>query len=572
MKLKQITFALLAGLLLCACKEEDPGIPTPTTTSNEYTIGDKTATIGSVVKYDYEGYYVFALYEQKGITENAKGQAMEIYINPSVLGQELDLATVTESGDAFLDIKGIDTPTGTLEVTWDETQSKVLIRLNAEEDGTVYKAYYNGEVVTYIDLQNQYLIGDAVNPIGSVVELKTEEGGHNFYLYEQEGITTLLDNPAPVMEIFVAEDFMSKEIDLATVSPQQASLSVKTWENTQWTGTLTVKPLGTENLNITLKAISQEGVEVRVNYSAKYSTTYVANNPHFTTTAEGVPTEYGAIPSVLRQVASGQAGYAFTDIQVATAKECRDAKVGVWFTVGATTEGTVELDKTADFKFIDYLNNKVYDKTNSEVTGGKITIKKATDGKVYFSLENVTLKRDKAANITIDAEYFGEVIETTDLELVLPLPDPGFYYYNQDGKLNASAPIDVVTCTTNTKGQYEFTFGSSDPDVYISTWPKLTVSPDLVNAGVIDCSNLPINSFKIVYNTFQLESLSDNEYKNPYIAVPTNGTLEITRDDAGNYTINFDMQNYYIKSSYGSDVQGDPSRLVIYYTGAVTEQ
>ncbi len=570
MKLKQITFALLAGLLLCACKEEDPAVPatTPTTTPNEYTIGDKTASIGSVVKYDWEGYYVFALYEQKGITEIAGNKAMEIYITPSYLGQEVDLTTAMADNNlpVIVDINGINPSTGTLTVTWDAGQKKVLIQLDAEENGTSYSAYYNG--VAYMGVgENQYRVDDTINSIGSIVKLDVE-GGYNFYVYEQEDIKTLSTDPAPVMELFVAEGAMGSQLDLATTTPEQASLTVTTLADTQWSGSLNVA-FTKNGVAITLKAQSQNGVEARANYSGPYATTYVANNPHFTTTVEEVSTEYGAISSVLSQVASGQAGYGFTDIQVTTAEECRNAKVGVWFTVGANAEGTVELDKTADFKFIDYLNNKVYDKTNSEVTGGKITIKKATDGKIYFSLENVTLKRDKTTDITINAEYFGEVIETI-LSTMLPLPSPGFYYYNQDGKLSTEAPIDKVTCTTNTNGLSVFTFGNTDSTIANLYWSvfndlKLTISPDFINAGVIDLSALEANTFEIKTTYFTLYS-PDNEWKN----TPNNGTLEVTRDDAGNYTISLDLQNYYTRN--GGDVQGDPRRAVIYYTGAVTEQ
>ncbi len=568
MKLNKITFALLVSLLLCACqKEESPVTPTPTdSTPNEYTIGDKTAPIGSVVKYDYEEYYVFALYEQKGITEIAEGYAMEIYIKPSVLGQKLDLGVTTESGDASLSIEGLETPTGTLEVTWDEIQKKVLIQLNAEENGISYTAYYNGVVNMGVG-DNQYRIGDKIESISSVVRLDVE-GGSNFYLYEQEGITAISTDPAPIMEIFVAETSLGQELNLETIAPEQALLSVATLEATQWSGSLTVSFAGTQGLKVVLKAQSQEGVEVRANYSGAYATTYVANTPHFMTTIEGVPTEYGEISSVLRQIANGQAGYAFTDIQVATPAECRNASVGVWFTVGATTEGTVELNDKSDFKFIDYLNNKTYDKTNSAVESGTVTIKTATDGKVYFSF-NVTLKRYKTTDVTIDAEYFGEVVGVADLKPMLPPLSPGFYDYNQDGELSTEAPIDEVTCTMK-NGLLEFTFGNTDPNIaslYGNIFGnlKLTISSDFINAGVIDLSQLEPKTFEIRTPYFTLYS-PDNEWKN----TPNNGILEVARDDAGNYTISLDVQNYYTKGE--SEVQGDPRRAVIYYKGAVTEK
>ncbi len=145
-----------------------------------------------------------------------------------------------------------------------------------------------------------------------------------------------------------------------------------------------------------------------------------------------------------------------------------------------------------------------------------------------------------------------------------------FIYYNQDGIVSTNAPIDKATRTANTKGLFVFTFGNTDSTIannYYSVFSslKLIIHPDFINAGVIDLSALEANTFEIKTPYFTLYS-PDNAYK----GTPNNGTLEVTRDDAGNYTISLDVQNYYTKGE--SEVQGDPQRAVIYYNGAVTEQ
>ncbi len=541
----------------------DSAFATHVILNNQYLLNDVIKSIGSVVKYDYDTWTVFALYEQEGITDVATTAPIELYIAPSSLNKVIDLATIAPE-EVFISMQGITQPSGTLEVVWDETQETVTILLNAKENDTLLKAHYNGKVSSYVELNNQYLVNGEINPINSVVMLEVE-GGYQFGVYEQANVSDFSTTPA--IELFIATASMGQKLDLATLTAEQATLSLAGTEVSQLTGTLKVnfaekgKPFAIE-----LEAKNQEGTPLRANYSGEYATTYVAQNPHFTVNE----TAYGAITSVLRKTEGGKTNFAFADNSATTAEACLNAHVGVWFAL-TPYKGEIDASQATSFIFIDYDNNKVYDSSNSNIKEGTITTLQATDGKVYISM-NVTLDN----GIVIDAEYFGEATDVTDLTAMLPAKEYGFYYYNSDGTEATSAVINKVTCKTNYSGMLEITFGNTDSNVanLVSTWPKLTISPDLVNQGVIDCSNLPNNSFSIRYGDFQIDAPSGTS-KDKYVHLANNGTLEVSKDDAGNYKISFDMKNKYLKYVESDDAyveQGDNSRLVITYEGAVIEQ
>ncbi len=544
---------------------------------NQYAINDDIKTIGSVVKYTYESWYILALYEQEGITEPLTdiSPAIEIYIAPTSLGKTLDLATITTDEAAILVSNSniaTNSLTGSLTVILDENQQVATIQLESKTtDETSLRAQYCGNYTNYIELQNQFLIGDAIPanvfPIGQVYMIEDESNYQFYILHKDKNSRQATDT---IFVITIEPSAMGQELDLATTN--QASVSCKWADVAQLSGTINVKFGRTnETVEITLDAINSQGHHLCANYSGLYGIKYVAKNPHFTVTSqEGMTTEYGAIATLLRKAEGGTTNFAFADNGATTAAGCTSAQVGVWFAL-APYQGEVDATQIASFTFIDYTNNKVYDSTTSNIESGIITTKIDSDGYVYIAMD-VTLNND----INISAEYYGTPIDVDDLTPMLPAKESGFYYYDGSGKLTASAIINKVTCKTNTKGQLEFKFGTTDTNSTTYTWPELTISPDFVNAGTIDCSNLPLNSFKLKYQSFQMESASGNEYKDPYIHVPTNGTLSVSKDDAGNYTISFDMIDEYTKGPIekpnDEDIMGSKYRLVITYQGAVIEQ
>ncbi len=538
--------------------------------NNQFAINDEIKSIGSVVKYNYENWIVFALYEEEGITEVSTTAPIELFLAPSALNKPIDLSVALSAEEAFISMSQLVQPTGTLEVIWDEKQGVVSIQLDAQENDTHVKAHYNGPAATYVELNNEYLIDGNIEQIGRVVMVE-EENRYHFYILDFESISTTEAD----IDIIIDASAMGQELDLATT--EQASVSIHRITDYQLNeGTLLIKfGRNNETIDIVLNSKGPGENTVRANYSGSYGTFFWVKNPHFTvTTQEGVTTEYGEFTSILRKTEGGKTHFAFADNNSYTPADCTSAQAGVWFSL-VPYQGEVDATQIASFTFIDYVNNKVYDDTNSKVASGTITTKKATTGEVYMAMD-VTLSN----GINISAEYYGKAIDVDDLTPMLPAKEYGFYWYNGDGVETASAVINSVTCKTNTKGLLEFTFGNTDPGANTSgTWPKLTISPEIINQGAIDCSNASLNAFSIRYNSFQMDAPSGNEYKDPYIHVPTNGTLEVSKDDAGNYSIALDMIDEYTmgpvpegEKPNSEDIQGSHYRLVINYKGAVAEK
>ncbi len=420
------------------------------------------------------------------------------------------------------------------------------------------------EEMALAELDNQFALNDAVTTIGSVVELVTETG-YRFALYEQEGVTDITDTPA--MELFVATALMGKQLDLSQLPDGDVAIWLQGKKCASLSGSLKVSfdRFG-NNLTVALDTECESGL-LRADYMGPFSVTYVASGDFIVTLNEDKRIAY-TVPSVLRQQPAktgDPTGFAFGDIEVTSAAGYLDghAAVRVTLTNSALYTGAIDMVAAADsytFQYFDYETGTIY----STVTAGTLTTHEATDGKVYLAL-NATLED----GTVVSAEYFGAVTDVESLDAMVPeVIYPNEYtYYNGDGVATINKEIIDLQYSIDTSGRYVFYFVSATESSY--SCPQLTVSPDFINAGEIDCGNLPQNSFKIRYSTFQMESLSGNEYKDPYIYIPTNGTLSISKDENDNYVIYFDMINEYTKGT-GTEVFGDNYRLTITYRGVAT--
>ncbi len=419
-------------------------------------------------------------------------------------------------------------------------------------------------------LNNQYALNNDVHSIGSVIELKSLEAGYRLALYEQEGVTD--KNTIPTIELYVDVD-TEPNGEILNLADGIVTVSFKGEECTLTSGSLKISKrktmAGGETVTVALDAVCDLG-RLRANYTGLFAVVERYEGTNTLVVATNDSRSELPIPSMLRKpaVTGEHIGFAFGNIEATLAEDYLEAKYAVWVDISQSAFGERTIDMTAEkdyytFTFIDYDNTNVYDATNAIVREGTIRTHKTTDGRVYLAL-NVTLDK----GFTITAEYFGEVTDVDDLTPMIPSKkESWFYFYGKDGTLGMNAPINTATRKTNTKGLYVFDFGNNDPSVFNYNWPRLTVSPDFVNGGVIDLSTLEPNTFEIrLDNGFTLYS-PDNAYK----ATPNNGTLEIKSDDKGNYTINLDVQNYYTKGD-SDEQQGDPSRIVIEFDGPVTEK
>ncbi len=420
------------------------------------------------------------------------------------------------------------------------------------------------EEVTPIRLTNQYAVNDKIHNIGSAVREQVE-GGYRFALYEAEGVTSMDENPA--LSLFVADAAIGKTLDLGTMTEAEATISMADApQYAALTGTLRVAydKFG-RNLIVSLEAETDAYDDIRAAYTGAFTTAYSASGLLCVTPNEG-DTEEGKIGSFFRMAATEIGGATHFALGLAEADAPAGLSAGhyaLWISVSASAlyNGPLNLaEATGSYtiRLMDYAAGQVVE----GATEGTLTTY-AADERVY-----IAVKATLADGTQIEAEFFGLPADVESLEAMLPeIKRPNEYtYYNADGKVSTQYTITSVTRTTTGKGLYEFRLCSDEEGSYNS--PRLTVSPDLVNAGDIDLSQLQPNTFQIKYNSFQLYS-PDGDYRH----IPTNGTMNISCDEAGNYKIYFEATNdYYTTQSGQTSYGGDNTRLVISYTGSVTEK
>lgn len=423
------------------------------------------------------------------------------------------------------------------------------------------------------ELSNSYAVGTQVEAIGSILEEVTD-AGYTFRLYKESGITTFRD-AEPDVTVFVATGQTNKDLDLATVTAEEATVDFSGQDCDGLTGTLRVAfDKFQHNVTITLDSRNAAGTALRVGYSGAFVRAYSATNSFSVTDASGHAST-GAIPNALSVPAAttgASTAFAFGDIEAATAADYLEANSGVWFTVSASKlGGTVDLaTETSEytFRYIDYATATTYDAPVS----GTITTAVVTTGNVYLKL-HATLDN----GTVIEAEYFGPVVNVEKLDDMVPIPQvaQGVTYYDADGGVYSDTKIGYVKKVTRTDGSsgaayttlYFLPEGSDDYSDYYVT-PQLSFAEQLVNVGKVSLTDLKDGDlFAVKFHTISLTS-PDAKYGG-YANVPNNGTLQITLDDAGNYEVYLDVTNDYTSPFSASG--GDRSRVVIYYKGATTD-
>ncbi len=421
------------------------------------------------------------------------------------------------------------------------------------------------EEAELVRLNNQYAASDEIRTIGSAVREQVV-GGYRFALYEAKDVTTMEKNP--LLDIFVAEEFIGKTLDLSTMTDGEATLSLTgAPEYASLMGTLRVgyDKFG-NNLIVSLEAETDKHQDIRAAYTGAFSTAYSVNGLLRVTPAEGETFEQ-SVASFFRMAATETGGathFALGDVEATAPSGLLAGKYGVWVSLSAAAlyKGEINLAESVGsytIKLMDYAAGQVIENAKS----GTLTTRLLDGDKVYITL-NATLSDDTQ----VAAEFVGTPLDVESLDAMTPEKKHAneYAFYNADGKVATQCSITSVTRSTTGKGLYEFRFVSDEDGSY--NCPRLTVSPDFLNAGDIDLSQLEANTFQIKYSSFQLYS-PDGDYRH----IPTNGTLSISRDAEGNYTFRFEAVNdYYTTQSGQTSYGGDNTRLVIYYKGSVTEK
>jgi len=432
------------------------------------------------------------------------------------------------------------------------------------------------EIKTLPELKNQYGYDEQVTDIKTVLMLEDEELGYLFALYSNEDANPEEDEP--VMTFALPEDSVGKTINLSTADMSALQIKTEGVERATLSGTLKVSfDKFRKNVTIILDSENAEGHAIRANWSGAFTLTYEAENI-YTVTPDGYePVEYD-MTSVFRikPASTGDAtAFAFGNVAATTPDGLLSGDNAVWFSVSAAKVNTA-IDLATDagsytFKYIDYATGTVYE----EVTSGTITTAQTDGDKVYFTID-ATL----ADGTTISGEYYGTVTDVESLDVLIPEVQYGnvILFYDSDGNETVNQEITEVKYSTSK----DYTYNVSVTTLYFApegsnisdpqACPQLSFTEQLVNAGKLNLVDLEDGSlFKINYKSMQLTSHDDKKYYG-YSTYPDNGTVEISRDDDGNYKVLPEVVNSYTTSNYNGEATtgGNNSKLILSYKGSVT--
>lgn len=439
-----------------------------------------------------------------------------------------------------------------------------------QKDGTtkVYKVN-SIEKVTFTDealktLSNQWAYNDKVKDLSKVTMLDAN-GSYEFALYGSDSDS----DTKPVFELTIPQSLMGQKITLGSDDAQDVKVTYN-GETPKLTGTLQARfDKSKKNVTITLEAETADYSDLRCKWNnSAFTQIYTATNSIKTTNVNDVKTYGVASALVLNPATVGAATtFAFGDVKATTADGLLAGKIGVAVSISASKlyNGTIDLAADADsytLKYIDYATRITYEK----VKAGTITTAKDKDGKLYIKI-NATFDDNR----TIELEYYGATTAVENLDGMTPAVVSNSYkYYNADGDVAINRTIGQ-SYYKEYKGNTTFYFIPKDGSkTDSSNRVELKVSTDLINAGEIQLASLAANTSTSVFD-LKLNSsymlLQSYAASHGYGNIPNNGTLTITKDESGNYTISLDVRNKY--SNNYTENGGDNTRLVLDFKGSV---
>lgn len=450
--------------------------------------------------------------------------------------------------------------------TFAQTQTRRVMTVH-QKDGTtkVYKVN-SIENVTFTDealatLNNQWAYNDDVKDLSKVTMLDAN-GSYVFALYGCDSDTK------PVFELTIPQSLMGHEITLGADDAQDVKVAYN-GETPKLTGTLQARfDKSKKNVTIKLEAETADYSDLRCKWTSAFTQIYSATNSIKTTNVNDVKTYDVASALVLNPATVGAATtFAFGDVKATTADGLLAGKIGVAVSISASKlyNGTIDLAADADsytLKYIDYATRITYEK----VKAGTITTAKDKDGKLYIKI-NATFDDNR----TIELEYYGATTAVESLDGMTPAVVSNSYkYYNADGDVAINRTIGQ-SYYKEYKGNTTFYFIPKDGSkTDSSNRVELKVSTDLINAGEIQLASLAANTSTSVFD-LKLNSsymlLQSYAASHGYGNIPNNGTLTITKDESGNYTISLDVRNKY--SNNYTENGGDNTRLVLDFKGSV---
>lgn len=160
--------------------------------NKHYDIDGQLFTIGSVaevISLQTEDHSDFRIYQEAQPSDSQNGSAIGISISSSLIGQEVDLSTVTED-DVLIKCPAIGDKlgslSGTLKVSKDRLGSTLTISLDAVADGKTLKAAYKGAYNKVYYSQNKYEFnanGTEAGDITSVFRANNAAGTYSEFCF-----------------------------------------------------------------------------------------------------------------------------------------------------------------------------------------------------------------------------------------------------------------------------------------------------------------------------------------------------------------------------------------------------
>lgn len=442
-----------------------------------------------------------------------------------------------------------------------------------QKDGTktVYKV--DGvQNVTFTDvelaaLKNQIAFNDDVAAVSKVAMLQTADA-NVFSLYAENAAAEA--EAEPLLKITVPQSLMGTSVELGTDETERVQVEYK-GEEVKLSGTMSAKfDKFKKNITISLESETAEYDDLRCKYSGSFVQEYASANS-ISVTNVGETAEFGIASALVMKptTVGGTTCFAFGDVEAADAEGMLAGKVGVKLGISASKlyNGTIDMADDAEsytFQYIDYATRIVYDKVKS----GTVTTAQNSEGKVYVKISATLVD-----NRVVELEYYGAVTEVESLDAMTPaaVAEKAYKYYNADGEVSLGKDLGT-SYLDEYKGSYTFYLIPEGDTKYSSNKVELKVSEDLINAGEVQLSTLAdkdcTSTFSLKFNagSMQLQSYAAGH---GYGLMPDNGTLTITKDDDGNYSIALDVYNNYTTLNYDGSMRtgGDNTRLVLNYQG-----
>lgn len=408
------------------------------------------------------------------------------------------------------------------------------------------------------ELDNEYDFNTAVTPITAVTEVRSTQG-----------LTYRIDDATQegALSVSIPADGLGTAYDLSTAAARGVKLQ---WAGTDLSeglaGSLRVqKDKSGKFLTLTLEA-SWQGNTLRVGFSGTYAVAYTASGRFTVTPAEGAAYK-GRMASVftMTEGTGGTRHFAFGPVDTTSPADMLGGDCVVWFSVSAAKlgAGTFSVTDAAGsymLRLIDYKRQTV----TEALTGTTGTITTALDpegtGGTYYIALDLTLQD----GTRIVADYFGSTTTVASLDdLYFERPaENSLVITNDVGDETTRVPL--VGMQVRESGIFTYFYfmkqADDDPDDSFLT-PMVKVKTALIDAGEIDLAAAEARTWEVKYQAFQLSS-QDNEYMNKV----NDGTLSVSRNDDGTYSIYLYLLDSYI-TPWGGTSGGTQNALNILYEG-----